>query len=97
MKKNILIATQKFVSKDNWEPFCVQIQEIALEECHVEVGAMELRSGPGCANLALVCEGDEKNIEQFGNKLCLALMPSRWCETSSEVVAGHYIEREVAQ
>jgi hypothetical protein len=83
--KTILIATLLAPKAENWDEFKTVLGFHAAE-MHVTAGRIGVTDGPGCCNLSIEVTGPEKDIEHFGNSLCMAMMPSRWSFTSDEPI-----------
>ena len=83
----ILIASSGSPKPGTFDDFCRSL-DAAAADFKVHILGYLLVNGPGCYNHALDVKGDDADCERFGNALCLALMPAKWCETQDSIPEG---------
>jgi len=94
MVKNILIAAAiKPIEGKTFQDVYNLIRASAKEfNCTVMGGIWT--HGRGCTNLGLKIHGECNSIDTFGQALCMAMMPAKWCDTPDEIEDGFICELE---
>jgi hypothetical protein len=80
-----LIATAMKPKKDTFIPNLLSIARLE----GVEITAVLMVEGPGCANIAFRLE--EPN-EKFAEGLCMALQPAKWSTTGEVLEPGTFTD-----
>ncbi|MHC4266469.1 MAG: hypothetical protein ACYSUK_11130 [Planctomycetota bacterium] len=95
MIKNILIAAAVKPTKGKTFEDVYNLIRASAKEFNCTVLGGIWTYGRGCTNLGLKIHGDnESSIDTFGQGLCLALMPAKWCDTPDEIADGFICEIE---
>jgi len=74
-----------FSGKPN-DKFLDQLRIIA-KDAGVDLRGAIVRPGPGCYNMGLLMESNER----FVNTLALALMPAKWSTTADDIPEGVFV------